>query len=45
MKHYTESECDECGETLIKTDGEYLCPSCDSLSGFTLVPDDDEFVV
>lgn len=36
-------ECEDCGEALFILDGEYHCPSCDSVSGFELVPEKDEF--
>lgn len=45
MDEYIESSCEECSETLIQVEGEFYCPSCDSLSGFTLVPDEDEFAL
>lgn len=45
MEDYTEVRCDECDEALLQLDGDWYCPDCDSLSGFTLVPDKDEFYV
>lgn len=45
MDEYEELSCEECSETLIEVDGQYHCPDCDSLSGFTLVPDKDEFAL
>lgn len=45
MEEYNTPSCGECSEELISVDGEYHCPQCDSLSGFTLVPDEDEFAL
>lgn len=45
MNEYTDARCEECDEALLQLDGQYFCPNCDSLSGFTLVPDENEFVV
>lgn len=45
MENYTDASCDECDEALLQVDGDWYCPACDSLSGFTLVPDDDEFAL
>lgn len=39
------NHCKECGEDLFELDGEFFCPSCDSLSGFELVPDREEFAL
>lgn len=35
--------CEDCGEELFELDGEFHCPSCDSVSGFELVPDKEQF--
>lgn len=39
------NHCRECGEELFELDGEFFCPSCDSVSGFELVPDREEFAL
>lgn len=39
---YAENEC-RCGEDLIQLDGEWLCPECDDVRGFELVPDRESF--
>ncbi len=43
MTSHSTEECEQCGEELFELDGEYYCPSCDSVSGFELVPDKEEF--
>lgn len=45
MEEYNTPVCDECTEELIELSGEFHCPQCDSLSGFTLVPDENEFAL
>lgn len=42
-ERYSDVQCEECGEDLFQLDGEYFCPACDSLSGFELIPDRNEF--
>ena len=37
--------CQTCGEELFELDKEFYCPSCDSVSGFELVPDRNEFML
>jgi len=41
--HYKENSCHDCGEDLFELKGEFYCPSCDSVSGFELVPDREAF--
>jgi uncharacterized Zn finger protein (UPF0148 family) len=36
-------KCEVCETKLIEIDGEWFCASCESLSGFELVPDRDSF--
>lgn len=45
MNDYTDARCEECSEALVQVDGDYFCPACDSLSGFTLIPDEDKFAL
>jgi len=35
--------CEDCDTELFELKGELYCPSCDSISGFELVPDREEF--
>ena len=39
------NECEDCGEELFELKGKFYCPSCDSVSGFELVPDSEQFVL
>jgi Zn finger protein HypA/HybF involved in hydrogenase expression len=43
MREENTLECRECGEELFELDSEFYCPSCDSVSGFELVPDRESF--
>lgn len=45
MSEYTDHECRDCGEDLFQLDGEFYCPACDSVSGFELVPDKEQFTL
>lgn len=38
-----QPSCEDCGEKLFELDGEFFCPSCDSVSGFELIPEQEEF--
>jgi len=40
-----EQNCRECGESLFELKGELYCPACDSVSGFELVPDREQFTL
>ena len=44
-EEYSDHHCQECGEDLFQLDGEFYCPSCDSVSGFELVPDREKFTL
>ncbi len=35
--------CEDCSHQLFELKGEFFCPSCDSVSGFELVPDEQAF--
>lgn len=39
----TEPHCDDCSAELFQLDGEFYCPSCDSVAGFELRPEREEF--
>lgn len=41
----THHTCEDCGEELFELKGEFYCPSCDSVSGFELVPDTEQFTL
>jgi uncharacterized Zn finger protein (UPF0148 family) len=45
MNDYSPNPCQECGEDLFELNGEFYCPSCDSVSGFELVPDEEQFTL
>lgn len=35
--------CEDCGHQLFELEGEFHCPACDSISGFELTPEQEEF--
>lgn len=37
--------CDECKQDLFQLDGEWYCPACNSVSGFELTPQEEDFQV
>jgi uncharacterized Zn finger protein (UPF0148 family) len=39
----TTPSCDECDQELFQLDGEWFCEACDSVSGFELTPQEDNF--
>jgi uncharacterized Zn finger protein (UPF0148 family) len=45
MNKRSPNNCEDCGEDLFQLDGKFFCPSCDSKSGFELVPDKDQFTL
>lgn len=45
MRESSDIECEHCGEELFELDGSFHCPSCDSISGFELVPDSEQFTL
>lgn len=45
MSKEPDMNCENCGHNLFKLEGEYFCPACDSLSGFELTPQREEFQV
>jgi len=45
MNEHSPNHCQECEADLFQLDGEYYCPACDSISGFELVPDREQFTL
>ena len=45
MTSHITTDCEDCGEELFELNGEFYFPSCDSVLGFELVPDEEEFVL
>jgi len=38
-----DKRCDKCNDSLFEHNGEYYCPSCDNIEGFTLDANKEEF--
>lgn len=38
-------DCEECGHNLFELDGDWFCPACDSIAGFELRPQQEEFTL
>jgi uncharacterized Zn finger protein (UPF0148 family) len=45
MNEEQNHHCKKCRTELFELDGEFYCPSCDSISGFELVPDKEQFTL
>jgi len=45
MTEKNKPSCKHCEQDLFQLDGEWFCEACDSVSGFELTPEEEDFRV